>query len=271
VLCEKPLAASAADGEAMVAACAAAGVRLGYGSSYRYLGAMTRARALIAQGALGDVALLVETLTGGGGRADQRAIGEDHYPRGGAGGTSMGLVDHGIHMLDCLPWLVDAPVRSIRGRGNRSGEALRPEHAQLELEGGALCQLLYWDGSYDVALPSEGAFSLGGTWDIHGRYAPPGRWQPPGVEIRVFGSQGALRILPYAHHLYLADADGLRAVPVPSPASPLHFAAQLSAFLDAIERGEAPPVGGADGVAALRLLEAIYDDDREPAREPVPH
>ncbi|MGE0462489.1 MAG: Gfo/Idh/MocA family protein [Vicinamibacterales bacterium] len=55
VMVEKPLATTLADGEAMIAACRAAGVALTVNYSFRYLPKIQKARELVAAGALGDI------------------------------------------------------------------------------------------------------------------------------------------------------------------------------------------------------------------------
>src|SRR4026207_557990 len=65
VLCEKPLALTVEDTEAMIAHCAKRGVKLFYAASYRFLPPVVKARALIASGAIGEVQLIVETMMGG--------------------------------------------------------------------------------------------------------------------------------------------------------------------------------------------------------------
>src|SRR5205085_7022100 len=55
VLCEKPLAPSLADADAMVAACDRAGVRLAVDHLRRITPAARVARDMVAEGAVGDV------------------------------------------------------------------------------------------------------------------------------------------------------------------------------------------------------------------------
>ena len=118
VVCEKPIAVDLGDARAMIAACDEAGVRFCYGSSYRFLPAIARARELIEAGAIGDVRLVVETAIGGRGREGHQPLSATHYPLGGPGGSGMGLVDHGIHSIDIAPWLLGSGVVSVFGRGN---------------------------------------------------------------------------------------------------------------------------------------------------------
>lgn len=261
ILCEKPLAATVDDASAMVEACSRAGVPFAYGSSYRFLGAVQSAREAISCGAIGEVRLVVETLIGGSGRDQQRAIGAEHYPLGEPGGSAMGLVDHGIHFIDVAPWLAGRAVGRTWGRGNVSGGSLEPEFIVLELEGGALASFTCFDGSWSTALQNEGQWLRGAGWDVRGNYLEPGSWGRDLVEIHVYGTTGALRVVPYGHRLYLSAPDGIRELTVDGPAPPHHFGLQLRAVLSALEDGDPPPVSAESGVTALRILHSIYSDD----------
>ena len=55
VFCEKPIAVTLGDAQAIVAACKQAKVKLFYGSCYRYLPAVNKARELIQSGAIGEI------------------------------------------------------------------------------------------------------------------------------------------------------------------------------------------------------------------------
>lgn len=261
ILCEKPLAATVDDASAMIEDCARAGVPFAYGSSYRFLGAVQTAREAISSGAIGEVRLVVEALVGGSGRDQQRAIGDEHYPLGEPGGSAMGLVDHGIHFIDIAPWLAGRAVRRTWGRGNISGGSLEPEFIVLELEGGALASLTCFDGSWSTSLPNEGQWLRGAGWDVGGSYLEPGSWGRDLVELHVYGTAGALRVVPYGHRLYLSGPDGNRELKVDGPAPPHHFGLQLRAVLSAFEDGDPPPVPAESGLAALRLLHSIYSGD----------
>ncbi|MGA0601439.1 Gfo/Idh/MocA family protein [Caulobacter sp. KR2-114] len=257
VLCEKPLAVSLADIARMRTACAAAGVQLAYGASYRFLPAIRRARQLIAAGAIGEVMLMREAEIGGAGPAARVVLGPQHYPPGGPGGSPMGLVDHGVHLIDILPWLAGSPVASAVGRGNVSGQPPGPEHLTLTLASGAVGLLAYDEGTWSTALPAEGGFSLGGGWGPGG-YVPGGGWNPAPGAIHVHGAAGALRIHHYAHALYLTDAAGVRQIPLDGRPAPHHFADQIDAFAEALAAGRAPDAGLDDGEQALRVLLAAY-------------
>lgn len=257
VLCEKPLAATPAEGRAMIEACRAAGVRLAYGASYRCLPALRRARALIADGAIGEVVLLREQSVGGQGPASRLLLPAAHYPVGGPGGTPMGLVDHGVHLIDAFAWLTGARVTGVFGRGNVSGRPQGVEHLTLTLSNGAVGSLIYDEGTFATELPAEGQFSWGASWDAEG-FHPGGAWAAHPGSIHVHGTAGALRIFHYANTLYLRDASGLRQVPVEGAAAPAHFAAQIDAFAEDLIAGRPPRAAAEDGLTALEVLFAAY-------------
>jgi predicted dehydrogenase len=257
VLCEKPLAASLAEASAMIAACREAGVQLAYGASYRFLPAVARARALIADGALGDVVLLREQSIGGFGPATREILPPSHYPAGGPGGSPMGLVDHGVHLIDAFAWLAGAPVVSAHGRGNVSGEPPGPEHLTMTLANGAVGALLDDEGTYPTDLPAEGLLSWGASWDADGYHAG-GAWAAHPGAIHVHGSKGALRIAHYANALFLNDKNGLRQLPLEGRPAPFHFAAQIDAFAKDLIAGRPPRCDAEAGLAGLKVLAAAY-------------
>lgn len=259
VFCEKPIAITLADARQMVSACEQRGVKLFYGASYRFLPAVQKARDLIASGEIGDVLLLTESVLGGSGPEGFLPMGFVHYPEGGPGGSGLGLVDHGVHMIDLFPWLTGSEIVSVSGRGNISGETPSTEHVHMTLANGAMGQLLYNDGTFDTDLPTEGIFSHGAAWNIDG-YEPADSWHAHPGCIRVYGTGGSLRIFHYANQLFLRDREGLRQVKLPDRPPPAQFAMQMESFVSSIRENQPPEVTGQDGVKALRALLAVYEN-----------
>ena len=265
VFCEKPLAVSLDDGEAMVAACEQAGVRLFYGSCYRYLPAIIRARELIQQGAIGEIQLMSEQLLGGHGLAGYRELAPIHYPLGGPGGPGMGIVDHGVHLIDIFSWFNPHPITAISGRGLISGAAPCAEYMAMTFANGAMGHLLYTAASYSAALPNEGMFSGGQGWQADCSLLEPGVWEPEPGSISIYGSEGALRIFHYTNGLFLRDAQGLRQIALQGRPAFGHFATQLEDCIEAIRQQRPPSVSGEDGVNALRTMLGIYNSSNAPA------
>ncbi|MBI4507729.1 MAG: Gfo/Idh/MocA family oxidoreductase [Chloroflexi bacterium] len=110
VLCEKPLALTVSDADAMIEACRGAGVMLGIGLHMRFEPIYQELRALVQRGVLGH--LIEVTL--------QRGTPVGHVPpdptywrrqRALAGlGT---LYDVGPHAFDLVRWIVGAELRRV--------------------------------------------------------------------------------------------------------------------------------------------------------------
>lgn len=257
VLCEKPLALSLEACDRMMLACQQANVTLGYGASYRFLPAVVAAKQLIDAGEIGEILVMRESAVGGAGSERRHPLGASHYPAGGPGGSGMGLIDHGIHLVDLFSWLVGAAVIRTHGRGNVAGQRLLPEYLVLEYENGAIGELVYEDGTFPIELPTEGIFSGGSGWDLDGS-APAGAWQAHPGSIHIHGTRGSLRIFHYANAVFLRNRDGVRQVKVPEPGAPVQFALQLRAFVEAVRRGLPPPVSAAAGREACRVVLSAY-------------
>ncbi|QNQ10820.1 Gfo/Idh/MocA family protein [Sphingomonas alpina] len=258
ILCEKPLAVTLEDGEAMVAACTRHGVKLFYGSIYRYLPAVRTAYGLIREGAIGDIQLMSEQMIGGNGAARYRQLDPSHYPDGGPGGAGMGLVDHGIHLIDVFSWYAGAAPIHVSGSGQISGKPLQSEYLVMTFPSGVMGHLLYNAGTYTAALPNEGMFSGGMSWLTDGSLAPAGTWLGEPGSIAIYGTTGTLRIFHFANALFLNTGNGPRQIPLEGRPCPDHFATQLEDCLDAIAHDRAPAIGGEDALHALRTLGAAY-------------
>ncbi|MGD9743691.1 MAG: Gfo/Idh/MocA family protein [Hyphomicrobium sp.] len=257
VLVEKPIALTPESAHRMIAVCAEAGVRLFYGSTYRFLPAVRRARELLQAGAIGEIALMREHALGGKGTAAIRPMPPSHYPVGGPGGFPMGLVDHGIHLIDVFAWLSGAKVVGGHGRGNRSGQPMRTEHLHLDYDNGAAAELIYNECTFPTELPNEGLFSLGDGWDVDG-YVKAGGWIRHPSSIHFYGTTGALRIFHYANLLYQFGPDGVRQIPLQGKAAPDHFRAQMQCLIEDVRADRPATTPGEVGLATLETLLIAY-------------
>ncbi len=259
VFCEKPLALRLEDAEAMIAHCDAKGVKLFYGASYRFMPTLMKAKELIADGVIGDVYLLMEMVLGGRGPEHQSHMGFAHYPEGGPGGSGMGLVDHGIHLIDLFGWLMSDDIEWVFGRGGYSGKSPTTEHMTMSFANGAVGQLVYNDATFTSDMPGEGIFSWGLSWTVDGKFLPPATWNTQPGNIRIHGTKGALRIYHYANQLFLTTAQGQEQVPVLDRPTPGNFGLQMESFATSVLLGEPPEVTGQDGLKALKAVLATYE------------
>jgi predicted dehydrogenase len=265
ILCEKPLALTVADTEAMIARCKERRVKLFYAASYRFLPAVVRARELIQAGAVGEVQLMVETMMGGSGVEGYHAMGFEHYPEGGPGGSGWGLMDHGIHLVDVFEWISGQQVEAVYGRGQISGKPPGSEYMVMDFQNGASGHLIYSDATWSADLPTEGLFSAGPDWLDLVKSEPAGRgghWQSQPGNIRVYGTRGALRIFHYANQLYHQGPAGMEQVPLPHHPMPAHFGAELASFARSIREGTEVEVPGDVGRRALTAILGVYESMR---------
>jgi len=225
-----------------------------------------RARQLIAEGALGEVQLLTETLLGGQGVDGYQQMSFAHYPKGGPGGSGWGVVDHGIHLVDVFGWLLGRRIEGVYGRGQISGAAPVTEFLIAEFEGGAVGHLIYQNASWSADLPAEGLFSWAPEWDELVTSTPGaprgGRWQEQPGNIRVYGTKGALRIFHYANKLFLRNQSGLREIRLEDRPMPAQFGAEMASFARSIRDNQPPEVPASVGREALRAVLAGYESMR---------
>lgn len=97
VFCEKPIARTVEDAEAMVAACAQAGVRLMVGHVVRFFPEYARAQEVLTAGTLGQIGVVRASRLGSSPQG-ARAWFNDLAQSGGM------IVDLMIHELDTLRW-----------------------------------------------------------------------------------------------------------------------------------------------------------------------
>ena len=260
VLCEKPLAVTLEDGQAMVKACAEAGVKLFYGSCYRYLPAVKKAREIIQAGIIGDVQLMTEQLIGGAGLAAYRQLGPIHYPKGGPGGAGMGLVDHGVHLIDIFSWLSGSKIVRAEGKGQLSGAPAISEVMSMYFENDAVGILTYNAATYSTKLPNEGMFTGGQGYNADDSISEAGVWENEPGSIHVYGTKGSLRIFHYTNALYLNNEGGMQKVEITGRPPFGHFASQLEDCLAAIDENRDASVTGEDGLNAIKALLQVYEN-----------
>lgn len=116
LFCEKPLATSVADAEAVVAAVRAAGVQAVIGYVMRYTPLAQRLRRIVAEQLLGELRR-VDLAN----YAADDSLPPDHWfwNRDLSGGI---LIEHGVHFFDLYSWLADSPAARVTGhRTTRPG------------------------------------------------------------------------------------------------------------------------------------------------------
>lgn len=235
VLCEKPLATTVADGEAMVAACREAGVFLMTAYPVRFSPQFAALKALADQGGLGHLLLATGTNNG------QIPVGSRSWftdPELSGGGA---MADHVVHVADLLDALLGGEqATSVRAVSNRILHADKP---QVQAETGGLVSVSYPGGLNATIDCSWSQPDHAPTWG--------------GLTLEVVGTEASATIDPFAQHVdgfneaarngvwlsYGVDLDR----------------SMLNAFLDGVRTGIAPQPDGEVGLRTLRIVAAAQE------------
>jgi myo-inositol 2-dehydrogenase/D-chiro-inositol 1-dehydrogenase len=237
VICEKPLARTLADAEAIVGACAKAGVRLFVAHVVRFFPEYAAARREVVDGTIGEPAVL---------RLKRASFRPRHPPDHWffdpalSGGM---IVDLMIHDFDYARW-VAGDVVSVQCRSvgvERPRLAIDHAIAILSHVSGAISQVT---GSWAYPPPTfRTSLEIAGS---HG--------------LIEFDSAAAPPIVPY-----LQPKGGDAAGPVGLPASPLAedpYRLELREFHRSILDGSPARVAAEDGLEALRIALAADESAR---------
>jgi UDP-N-acetyl-2-amino-2-deoxyglucuronate dehydrogenase len=246
VLCEKPLALDLESADAMVHACAQAGVELGLIMNHRYAPGNIQAHAAVRAGALGRQ-LVGSVIHSSGLKGDPEGTSEWRGRRGLATGGV--LSTQAIHFLDLLLWLmgpvatVDARVASLTDHPDEHEDTAC---LSLGLESGALATLVTTNGS-----PIMDDFT--------------------GTRIEVHGSDGWILLEGDVVRTYSTVTDVALpeiVLPEPPPGSEeivfgVGHVHEIQDFVAAIGRDVAAPVPGTDGRHLMAVLSAAYRSAQE--------
>ncbi len=230
VVCEKPLALTSDAAQAMITACAEAGVHLYPAHVVRYFDAYAAAQRHVASGGIGQLAV-------------QRYLRMGTRPRAGwyadpalSGGIIFDLM---IHDLDFARW-IGGEVSTVFARDT---DALTDPEAAVS--------------AHVIMTHASGAVSqCTGIWRVDGPFDT--RFAIAGHSGTVNHERSTYR--PFVLDSAKATGDGGYVPSTPFSESP--YLTEIREFHAAIAGGAAPRVSAADGLAAIRLAEAASESVR---------
>jgi predicted dehydrogenase len=233
ILCQKPLARTLAECDAIIAAAHSAGVVLFYAEIMRTLPAAVDARKAIEAGQIGMLIGMQATYAHWQG-GEYLSTSWRYDPQITGGGQ---LLDGGIHYIDML-LQIGGPIQSVSCAITR----FRPE---LGGEDTAVLNARFTGGQLGTLFSSQAA----GVWF-------------PGASFVAFGTEGVLTIggphgalalhredLPGGHRVLIEQRDNM-------------FSAMIGSYLDTIEGRIANPSPGELGRENLRVVLAAYESAR---------
>lgn len=238
VLCEKPMAGTTAECDAMIAAARTADRILAVGHFKRFFPATRQIRALIETGAFGPVRSFrfVE-----GAKfawpARSRSLFERRTGRGGV------LIDAGVHALDLALWWFGDPAQTAC-----------EDDAMGGIEANCWITLEYREGV-------TGTLGMSRDWPMANRYLIQfergwAAWNPTEANAIEVGWGDAYAVKGTVH-----EAISLLGQPAAArPAATRHqaFADQIRDVVEAVRAGRPPSVSGEDGRRVIALIETCY-------------
>jgi 1,5-anhydro-D-fructose reductase (1,5-anhydro-D-mannitol-forming) len=233
VLCDKPLATDPEGAQDALQACRAAGVRLGVNFQARHSDAVARARALIAEGRIGDVVVVeCEVAVARGPRTGWRA------ERDLAGlGTVHNL---GVHALDLVRYLTGAEIAEVAAMLDADAAPETLAVVLMRLSDGAIARVT----ASEVASRSAATLTIQGT---RGRIVGHGLTPPASgrAQLDVLVGDGP-------EETFDAATDDL-------------FVRAVGELHRAVAEGREPDAGGEDGLRSAQLVAAIAESARSGA------
>ena len=250
LIVEKPMAATLTGAQEIVDAARAAGVKLTTGYCWRLHPVAHEIKRLIAEGILGDI-------VGGEGRCAagrlQRYIdGKSPWmlDRERSGGGPM--YNLGVHWIDLFRWMLEDDVVEASGRNVKVNK-------EYSIEDNSFAHLRFGKGAVvalDISYTVPDAFPYGR--DLY---------------ISVRGTRGVVSWAPAYEgekDVLVICSDDPRYAGSPRRSQEFELEAvkgysgymgreYLRAFVEAIENDAPLPITGEDGVAALRVVEAVYE------------
>jgi predicted dehydrogenase len=235
VLCEKPMGMSSREAEAVVEAARRSRRIVKVGFNHRHHPAIRRAYDLVRDGAIGDV-LFLRCRYGHGGRPGyEREWRMD--PKVSGGGE---LLDQGIHAIDLFRWFL----------------------GDLIVVGGLTANWV-WHAPVEDNVFALFRSPRGQVASLHASWT---QWKNL-FSLEIFGARGALVVDGLGRSygtesltIYRRQANG------PPVEERIEFSGpdvswerEWEEFLAAIQSGNPPPANAEDGLAALKLVEAVYE------------
>ncbi len=232
VLCEKPLATTREDAQAIIAACRSAGVRLMTAFPMRFSAPLIQLKARLDAGDLGQIYCL-NTTNQGEVPIGHRAWFVDKELAGGGA-----MMDHIVHLADIFNWLFGRDLASVYAQSNHIIQA-----DKVDVETGGLIMLQYADGLFAT---------IDSSWSKPLNYPTWG-----GLTMELISQRGLTVIDAFSQNLNIFQQE---------PANN-YWAywgsdmnqAMVEEFVNAIREERQPSITGEDGLFALGVVLAAYE------------
>jgi len=247
IICEKPLATSIEDGQAMVKVCREKQVRLMYAEDWIFAPALIRAKEICREGGVGNILYVKAKETHNG--SHSVFAQKKEFCGGGA------MIHLGIHPVGFMPWLLDADISQVVGMKTDGGE-------------GNLLHKNYTGEDWAAALVR---FDNGVRGFVEGNYITCGGMDD---KVEIYGTDGNIHVdltmgspltvysrPGYGYAIEKADYTHGWTKPAVDEFMSLGYVNEITHFVECARNNLEPQKGttGEDGLKALAATFAIYE------------
>ncbi len=246
IICEKPIATSIPDAQAMIEACKKNGARLMYAEDWLFAPALVRAKEIIAEGGIGKL-LYIKAKESHQGSHSIYAQKKEYC----GGGTMIHL---GIHPVAFVSFLAGSDIKEVMGMATTGGET-NLVHKDYSGEDWAAALVTMENGVR--AFVEANYITTGGMDDKIEIYGSEGNIHidlTKGSPIDVYSRPG------YGYAVEKADYTTGWTRPAVDEFLSLGYVKEIEHFIDCVVNNKEPNIGtrGEDGVKALEAVLAIY-------------
>ncbi|HZM21826.1 MAG TPA: Gfo/Idh/MocA family oxidoreductase [Anaerolineales bacterium] len=232
ILCEKPIATTLADAQAIVDVCDKSGVLLMTAFPMRFSAPLLEIKARLDHGDFGDVYCFNGTNRGEL-PTKHRAWFVDPLLAGGGA-----IMDHTVHLVDIMRWFTGSEVATMYARSNKIFHA-----DEVEVETGALEMMTFQNGIFATI---DASWSRPQYWPTWG-----------GLDFEMVTQRGAVVVDAFRQNLNVYRHDWQRSNWAYWGSDSNH--AMVSEFVAAIRENRSPRVTGVDGLRAVEATLAAYE------------
>ena len=231
ILCEKPLATTLADAQAIVDVCQQAGVWLMTAFPMRFSAPLQQLKAQLDAGALGEIYCLNTTNQGQNPMHHRSWFVDKELAGGGA------LMDHIVHLADIFHWFFGDDIASVYAQSNHILHA-----DTVDVETGGLVMLTFGNGRFAT---------IDCSWSKPLNYPTWG-----GLTMELISERGLTVVDAFSQNLNIYQQA--------PPAHQWHYwgsdanQTMIAEFVAAIRDNRPPAVTGSDGYFALAITLAAY-------------
>ena len=231
ILCEKPLATTLADAQAIIDVCREANVTLMTAFPMRFSAPIVELKGQLDANALGKL-YCFNTTNQGRMPIHERAWFVDKELAGGGA-----VMDHTVHLADILRWFLHSEVVEVYAQANHILHA-----DKVDVETAGLLMLTFADGTFA---------SIDCSWSKPLNYPTWG-----GLTMEIISERGLTVVDGFSQNLnvFMQEPAGNRWAYWGSDANQ----GMVAEFVDAIREGRETAVTGEDGYKALEITLAAY-------------